>query len=264
MQYRLDKYLADAGFGTRSEVRRLVKKGSVTVDDVVAKTPDQKVDINRNRVLVDGVPVFFEEFSYYILHKPAGVLSAARDTKQKTVVDLIPEPKRRDLFPVGRLDKDTTGFLLITNDGKLSNRLLSPGKHVEKVYRAVVTGSLPDDLEAHFREGVDIGDETLTAPADVRLIPAEGDADEIIRSAAGNSLTPEEIREIAADVPEETCISVAELTITEGRYHQVKRMFEAVGGRVVFLKRISMGKLTLPEDLAPGEAVKISMEEIGF
>ena len=232
MKLRLDKYLADAGFGTRSEVKQLIRKCAVQVNGTPAAGPEQKVDITLDAVTVDGKPVFFENVSYYILNKPAGILSASRDGREKTVIDLIPEPKRRDLFPVGRLDRDTVGLLLITNDGKLSNRLMAPGKHVPKTYRATVSGSLPEDLAERFAAGVDIGDETLTAPAEVRVLGPEGPLTQV------------------------------ELTLTEGRYHQVKRMFEAVGCRVTALERISIGKLTLPEDLQRGEVRKVEYEEL--
>ena len=270
MQIRLDKCLADAGFGTRSEVKKRIKKGEVLVNGVKASGAEQKVDISHDMVTVNGTPVFYETFSYYIMNKPAGVLSATKDGKEKTVVDLIPEPKRRDLFPVGRLDKDTVGLLLITNDGKLSNRLMAPGKHVSKTYLATVAGELPEDLAERFRMGVDIGDETLTAPAEVQVRPEQSDVEARALSEQSDvdALTlPEQSSVEASAHPEQSesdalpCHEV-ELTITEGRYHQVKRMFEAVGCRVIRLERTAIAGLTLPANLPRGSVRKLSYDEL--
>ncbi len=270
MQIRLDKCLADAGFGTRSEVKKRIKKGEVLVNGVKASGAEQKVDISQDMVTVNGTPVFYETFSYYIMNKPAGVLSATKDGKEKTVVDLIPEPKRRDLFPVGRLDKDTVGLLLITNDGKLSNRLMAPGKHVSKTYLATVTGELPEDLVERFRMGVDIGDETLTAPAEVQVRPDQSDVEALALSEQSDveALTLPEQSSVEASAHPEQSESDAlpchelELTITEGRYHQVKRMFEAVGCRVIRLERTAIAGLTLPADLPRGSVRKLSYDEL--
>ena len=259
MQIRLDKYMADAGYGTRSAVRDLVRKGHVTVNGVQVRTPDQKID-TASQVLVDGTQVFYEEVSYYLLYKPAGILSASRDGREKTVVDLIPEPKRRDLFPVGRLDRDTVGLLLITNDGKLSNRLLAPGKHVEKTYRAVVAGDLPEGVEDRFLAGLDIGDEKDTAPARLRIL-GEMSEEQYLDCMRQHGI--EEENRMASLKEASPRLSEVELVITEGRFHQVKRMFEAVGCSVIFLKRISMGKLSIPEDMKPGEIRKLTEEDIG-
>ena len=270
MQIRLDKCLADAGFGTRSEVKKRIKKGEVLVNGVKASGAEQKVDITRDLVTVNGTPVFYETFSYYIMNKPAGVLSATKDGKEKTVVDLIPEPKRRDLFPVGRLDKDTVGLLLITNDGKLSNRLMAPGKHVSKTYLATVAGELPEDLVERFRMGVDIGDETLTAPAEVQVRPEQSDVEALAlpeQSDVEALALPEQSDVEALALPEQSesdalpCHEL-ELTITEGRYHQVKRMFEAVGCRVIRLERTAIAGLTLPADLPRGSVRKLSYDEL--
>ncbi len=238
MQLRLDKFLADAGCGTRSEVKQLIRRGEVLVDGKRASGPEQKVDITQNSVTVSGETVFYEPLSYYILNKPEGVLSASRDGREKTVVDLIPEPKRRDLFPVGRLDRDTTGLLLISNDGKLSNRLMAPGKHVPKTYRATVEGTLPENLAELFAAGVDIGDDRPTAPATVVILDGTDDDN-----------TDGSVHQV-------------ELTITEGRYHQVKRMFEAVGCHVTGLERIRIADLTLPQELPRGSVLKITYEEL--
>lgn len=229
---RLDKYLADAGLGTRSEVKQMVRKGRITIDGSICKQTDAKVDTEINAVCVDGRAVSYAEVSYYMLHKPAGVVSATTDSRDKTVIDLIKEEKRRDLFPVGRLDKDTEGLLLITNDGKLANRLLAPGKHVDKCYYAKINGLVTDEMVKNFAEGVDIGDEKLTLPATLTILCADDTESEI------------------------------EIVITEGRYHQIKRMFEAFGLSVTYLKRLRMGKLILDEMLPCGDYRKLTQQEI--
>lgn len=228
---RLDKYLADMGIGTRSEVKKLIRQGKVTIDGRQAKVPEEKVDGNGQSICVDGTPVAYETFEYYMLNKPAGVISATYDKEQKTVLDLMESRKRKDLFPVGRLDKDTEGLLLITNDGNLSHRLLSPKKHVDKLYYAKVEGMVTEEDVARFAKGLDIGEGEHTKPAKLTV------------------LVSDEISEI-------------ELTIQEGKFHQVKRMFEAVGKRVIYLKRLSMGNLRLDETLALGEYRPLSKKEI--
>lgn len=228
---RLDKYLAGMGCGTRSEVKGMIRKGRVTVGGALAKSPEQKLDTERDCVELDGNPVAYEEFAYYLLHKPAGVVSATKDGRERTVLDLLPKQRRKDLFPVGRLDKDTEGLLLITNDGELAHRLLSPKKHVDKTYYARVRGRVTQEDAARFLEGVDIGDEKPTLPAELSI------------------LVSDELSEIV-------------LTIREGRFHQVKRMFEAVGKEVVYLKRLSMGALRLPDDLPCGKARALTAREV--
>ncbi len=255
MRIRLDRYLADAGFGTRSQVRDLIRRKCVVIDGQPASGPEQKVDITQNSVECNGKPVFYEAESYYILNKPSGILSASRDEKEKTVVDLIPEPKRRDLFPVGRLDRDTVGLLLITNDGRLSNRLLAPGKHVEKTYRAIVAGELPEDLTEIFARGIDIGDDALTASSGVKVL-------ETVGMEQYRDLCRENGISVPAELAGEEPLHMVEVVLTEGRYHEIKRMFEALECRVIFLERIAMAKLTLPEDLPRGEARKVTGDEL--
>ncbi len=228
---RLDKYLADAGQGTRSEVKIKLKQCRVRVNEVVVKKPETKINPDKDVVSIDGKELCHEQFQYYMLNKPAGVVSATKDDRDKTVVQLITEDKRRDLFPVGRLDKDTEGLLLITNDGVLANNLLAPGKHVDKEYYAVVEGRVTEETVESFKQGVDIGDDKLTEPA--TLVIEESGEESMIR-----------------------------LTITEGRYHQVKRMFEAVGMRVKYLKRLSMGSLKLDEALEVGKYRRLTPEEL--
>ena len=231
MKIRLDKYLADMGKGTRSEVKKAISKGLVRVNNVIVKKPETKLDTDSDHVLFDGVLVGYAQHEYYMLNKPAGVISATEDKREKTVIDLITEKKRKDLFPVGRLDRDTEGLLLISNDGELAHRLLSPSKHVDKVYYAKIDGKVTiEDVEA-FQQGVDIGEEKLTRPAKLRIL---------------KSGTQSEI----------------ELTICEGKFHQVKRMFQAVGKEVVYLKRLQMGTLILDESLKPGEYRELTEQEI--
>lgn len=231
MKIRLDKYLADMGKGTRSEVKKAISKGLVRVNNVIVKKPETKLDTDSDHVLFDGVLVGYAQHEYYMLNKPAGVISATEDKREKTVIDLIIERKRKDLFPVGRLDRDTEGLLLISNDGELAHRLLSPSKHVDKVYYAKIDGEVTiEDVKA-FQQGVDIGEEKLTRPAKLRVL---------------KSGTQSEI----------------ELTICEGKFHQVKRMFQAVGKEVVYLKRLQMGTLILDESLKPGEYRELTEQEI--
>lgn len=231
MKIRLDKYLADMGKGTRSEVKKAISKGLVRVNNVIVKKPETKLDTDSDHVLFDGVLVGYAQHEYYMLNKPAGVISATEDKREKTVIDLIIERKRKDLFPVGRLDRDTEGLLLISNDGELAHRLLSPSKHVDKVYYAKIDGEVTiEDVEA-FQQGVDIGEEKLTRPAKLRVL---------------KSGTQSEI----------------ELTICEGKFHQVKRMFQAVGKEVVYLKRLQMGTLIFDESLKPGEYRELTEQEI--
>lgn len=245
---RLDKYLADAGRGTRSEVKLLIKYGRVRIGDRVVKKPEEKVDTDKESVFVDGQPVCYSEFEYYMLNKPAGVVSAVTDKKDKTVVQLIDTEKRRDLFPVGRLDKDTEGLVIITNDGKLANDLLSPNKHVEKTYYALVRGTVTDDIILRFQEGLDIGDERITKSAELKLVEpimCEGEVKKLDNEAvAGGKLCH------------------VEITITEGRFHQIKRMFKAVGMEVIYLKRLSMGGLVLDETLSCGSWRRLSEDEL--
>lgn len=229
---RLDKFLADAGAGTRSEVKIKIKKGRVTVNGEAAGKSDIKINPDIDEVCLDGKKLIYNEFEYYMLNKPQGVVSATKDDKDKTVIELITEAKRRDLFPVGRLDKDTEGLLIITNDGKLSNNLLAPGKHVDKTYFAIIAGEVTEDTVLRFAEGIDIGDDKPTAPAKLKIV----------------SIYNKE--------------SKVEITITEGRYHQIKRMFEAVDMRVKYLKRLSMGGLSLDDSLKPGEYRRLTDEEI--
>lgn len=231
---RLDKYLADMGIGTRQEVKRYIRKGQVTVNEAKVSAPETKIREGEDKVQIAGKEVGYVSYEYYMLNKPSGAVSATEDSRDKTVIDLIQEKKRKDLFPVGRLDKDTEGLLLITNDGQLAHSLLSPKKHVDKTYYARVQGCITEEDVKRFAGGLNIGtddDEERTGPGVL----------EIIRSGEES-----EIR----------------LTIQEGKYHQVKRMFEAVGKKVIYLRRERMGTLCLDRQLKPGEYRRLTDREL--
>ena len=230
---RLDKYLAEMGVGTRQEVKKQIRQGKAAVNGTVVKAADTKIDETSDEVTICGRNISYVSYEYYMLNKPAGVVSATEDRRDTTVIDLIKEKKRKDLFPVGRLDKDTEGLLLITNDGDLAHRLLAPKKHVDKVYYAKIDGMVTEEDVKRFAEGIDIGaeEEEMTRPAKL----------DIMKSAEES-----EIR----------------LTIHEGKFHQVKRMFLAVGKEVTYLKRERMGTLCLDENLKPGEYRLLTEEEI--
>ena len=233
---RLDKFLADAGYGTRSEVKKQLKSGIVSMNGTVCKKPEEKIDPARDVVTVSGKEVVYEAFSYYLFYKPAGCVTAKSDALHKTVMDYFPEIVRKSCSPVGRLDKDTEGLLLITNDGELNHHLMSPVHHVKKTYYAVLDGEVPVSAIQQFAEGVDIGDDKKTLPAELELLPTQ-------------------MQDTANPVYH------ANLTISEGRFHQVKRMFETVGCHVVYLKRLSLGNLSLGE-LNPGEYRRLSEAEV--
>lgn len=230
---RLDKYLAEMGVGTRQEVKKQIRQGKAAVNGTVVKAADTKIDETSDEVTICGRNISYVSYEYYMLNKPAGVVSATEDRRDTTVIDLIKEKKRKDLFPVGRLDKDTEGLLLITNDGDLAHRLLAPKKHVDKVYYAKIDGMVTEEDVKRFAEGIDIGaeEEEMTRPAKL------------------------DIMKIAEE-------SEIRLTIHEGKFHQVKRMFLAVGKEVTYLKRERMGTLCLDENLKPGEYRLLTEEEI--
>lgn len=225
---RLDKIISATGKKSRREVREMVRQGRVLVDGKPAPAADMKVDPQTAVILLDGEPLGYEKFTYVMLHKPAGVLTATEDRRQETVLDLLPpELRRRALSPVGRLDKDTEGLLLLTNDGQLAHRLLSPKSHVDKVYYARVDGALePGDIAA-FAAGMTLGDGLECLPAGLEI------------------LSPTE----------------ALVTLREEKFHQVKRMLAARGKPVLYLKRLSMGRLRLDPALAPGAWRMLTEEE---
>ena len=229
MSKRLDKYLCDKNIGTRSQVKALIQKGQVTINDEVIKKPETKVS-DSDIVCCQGRVLSNEEFAYYMLHKPSGIITATEDKWQATVLDYFKEEPCKNLYPVGRLDKDTEGLLLITNDGELGHRLLSPKNHINKKYYVKMEHGISSDEIKQLEEGVDIGEKHLTLHAQIEVIDD---------------------------------LSVY-ITITEGKFHQVKRMFEAVNNKVMYLKRVSMGELALDNTLKKGEYRRLTGQEIEY
>lgn len=230
---RLDKFLTELGVGSRSEVKKILKTGQIVVNGIPVKKPEEKIDTTKDVITYQGRTLVYEQFEYYMFHKPAGCVTAVSDAQHKTVMDYMKDLTRKDLNPVGRLDIDTEGLLLITNDGMLSHELLSPSKHVPKTYFAKIEGIVTKEDVNQFAQGVDIGEKKPTKPAELKILVSD-------------------------------TISEIELTISEGKFHQVKRMFEAVDKKVVYLKRLSMGKLVLDENLKPGTFRALSADEIAM
>ncbi|MBF2363465.1 rRNA pseudouridine synthase [Listeria marthii] len=228
---RLDKLLSHTGFGSRREVKPLLKSGAVVVNGTIQKDSKTQVNPDKEQVTVHGTPVVYQEFVYFMLHKPQNVVSATEDNVSETVIDLLAqEDTLTDPFPVGRLDKDTEGLLIITNDGTLAHNLLSPKKHIDKTYYAKIDGDVTaTDVEA-FAAGIELDDGYTCKPARLEII------------------TPNEIK----------------VTIQEGKFHQVKRMFAARGKTVSYLKRISMGNLQLDESLELGEYRPLTETELAI
>ena len=305
---RLDKFLADMGVGSRSDLKKAIRKSLVTVNGAVEKDPGAQVSA-EDRICFDGAEIRYAEQQYYMLHKPAGVLSASEDRRQTTVVDLIRDAAstdasaanasaadhhaagghddgsivrstedalvRKDLFPVGRLDKDTEGLLIITNDGPLAHQLLVPKHHIDKTYYAIVTGTITEDDQRAFTRGIRY-DEKLTAlPATLRVL-STGKTVAALRSELGFTATSERLlrtrlagpafigTEEPADITDDTLVSEVEITIQEGKFHQIKKMVKALPGgkEILYLRRITMGALRLDPALAPGEFRKLRQEEI--
>lgn len=231
-QERIDKLIASQGALTRSDARRLIKSGAVTVNGTCVRNAGQKADPTTDQITVSGQPFLISKHIYLMLDKPAGIVSASRDPKRETVVDLVPAEFRRDgLFPAGRLDQDTTGFVLITNDGNFAHRILSPKKHISKTYLARLARPVDDRSIEAFRSGLVLADGTRCMEAGLQIL----EDDE----------TP-----------------LAEVVLHEGRYHQIKRMFAALGNEVIALRRVKMGNLPLDETLGPGGCRKITAEEL--
>lgn len=229
---RLDKLLCDMNKGTRSQIKKDIKAGLVTVNGVKVTKPEFAVHEKTEQICYQGQPCVYEKYVYYMLHKPAGVVSATEDKRERTVIDLLLAEGRNDLFPVGRLDKDAEGLLIITNDGELAHALLSPKKHVEKEYECHLAHTLTAQQIEKLEQGVDIGEKNLTKPAKVQIL---------------------------SGINKEQMIS---LTITEGKFHQVKRMLKAVENEVVHLKRIRMGNLVLDERLEKGAYRRLEEWEV--
>lgn len=255
---RLDKFLVEMNRGSRSQVKEAAKRGSILVNGVAVKKTDQKIDPDTDRVVFDGMPVSYRTFEYFMLNKPQGVVSATEDNLHKTVLDLLDGDNRSDLFPVGRLDIDTEGLLILTNDGDLAHRLLAPKKHVDKQYYAKVAGVLPENAVEQMALGLTLADGTVVSPAKLEILA---------ENVAGQE---KNVAEQAENMPGqaetgnygEGPLTEALLTIQEGKFHQVKRMFGALGCRVVFLKRLSMGPLKLDGSLKPGEYRRLTDEEV--
>lgn len=257
---RLDKYLADMGIGSRSQVKELIRKRQVTLNGTTVVQANQKVIPDFDLIEVNGKQIQYAAFVYYMLHKPAGIVTATKDMRERTVLDLITSKQRKDLFPVGRLDKDTEGLLLITNDGELSHQLLSPKKHVEKTYYARIKGILSKDAQEVFQNGLDIGDKKPTLPAKLEILSNYKQSSNSEDFASNEALSDNIILLDEKNSP--LIISEVLVTIREGRYHQIRRMFQAIGSGVLYLKRISMGPLVLDETLAAGEYRSLTEPEI--
>lgn len=234
MQQRLDKLISSQGNYTRKEAQQLIKDGMVKVDGVTVRDRGYHIDPDVNSVILDGKEFAVEKFVYLMLNKPKGVVSATNDRSQKTVVDLVPdELKKRNLFPAGRLDMTTTGFVLITDDGDFAHRILSPKNHIEKTYEARLAESVTEEQLRTVADGIVLKDGTECLPAKLKVLEY-------------------------GDRP------LVEIKICEGKYHQIKRMFAAAGNGVVELKRTKMGKLNLDENLAEGECRRLTEAEIAL
>ena len=230
---RIDKCLAECGLGTRSEVKSLLKAKRITVNGKVVTNGKVQVNPETDEILFDGEKIQYEEFVYIMMNKPKGVVSATEDNLHKTVLDLInPLYFKKGVFPVGRLDIDTHGLLLLTNDGELAHRLLSPKKHVTKIYRARVDGVMTEEDAATFERGIVLSDGTEYMPAQLNILRASQDE------------------------------SIVQIHLKEGKFHQVKRMVKACGKTVVDLQRLTMGPLKLDERLALGESRPLTEEEL--
>jgi 16S rRNA pseudouridine516 synthase len=226
---RIDKMLSNVTNISRSEIKRFIKRGEVTVNGRVVKTADEKIDPESSDVKLKGQTISYNEFVYIMLNKPKGILSASNDKSRKTVVDLVPENlKRQKLFPVGRLDKDTTGLIIITNDGEYAHKIISPKNKTGKVYIATLDGELKEDLISEFKKGVVLADGTKCRPASLEILES----------------------------------NIAQLTLFDGKYHEVKRMFGVFGLGVNELHRYAIGGLTLPDTLKSGECILMSDEDV--
>lgn len=228
---RLDKFLTAAGSYTRSEAKKILKSGQITVNEAVEKGAERKIDTEKDQVRLNGRLLCWEPFLALMFHKPAGCITATSDRSQKTVMDYIDHERKEELFPVGRLDIDTEGLLILMNDGDLAHRMLSPKRHVDKTYFVRTEGVVTQEDAEAFENGVDIGEKHLTLPAKLEILKSDE-------------------------------ISESNLTICEGKFHQVKRMFAVRGKKVCYLKRISMAGIDLDPALAPGEWRKLTPEEL--
>ena len=225
---RIDKIIASQGLYSRSDVKYMVNRKRITIDGKVVTSASQKADVDKNEILLDGKPFVVKKQIYLMFHKPKGYVSATEDKKQQTVLELVPaELKGRDIFPAGRLDKDTTGLMILTDDGVLAHNILSPKKHVQKIYRVELDIPVTEEMQKGFAEGVELND---------------GVCKEAKLTILGEN--------------------TAEVTLKEGRYHQIKRMFGCYGAKVVELHRIAMGELYLPDDLPEGQCRELTEEDL--
>ena len=231
---RLDKFLVDCGVGSRSQVKTFLKKKQVTVNGQVETSPKTQIDEDKDQIAYLGQELTHETFVYYLLNKPQGVISATEDSRHKTVLDLLDETARhKQVFPVGRLDIDTHGLLLLTNNGDLAHAMLSPKRHVDKIYQAKVAGIMDEEDILAFEKGIKLKDHTCQ-PAKLEIVSVDRNAS----------------------------TSLVQITIAEGKFHQVKRMMEALGKKVTYLKRLSMGPLALPSDLPTGKYRSLTEKEL--
>ena len=229
---RIDKILSNLGYGSRADLKKYCKQGLIKINDKIISNPGMQVDTDVDKIEFNNEIVKYREFVYIMMNKPDGYLSATFDKKDPIVLDLIDKSYLAfEPFPVGRLDKDTEGLLVLTNDGQLAHRVLSPKKHVPKTYYAKIEGKVTEEDIKAFEEGVTLDDGYETMPAQLKILKSDD-------------------------------LSEIELTIHEGKFHQVKRMFESVGKKVVYLKRLSMGKLMLDENLNLGEYRELTDEEV--
>ena len=270
---RLDKYLSNMTGESRSIIKSEIKKGNVIVNGSTVLKAENKIDEIKDEVIYKGESVAYSKYAYYMFNKPAGCVSATTDNTCKTVIDYLKNEQVSGLFPVGRLDKDTEGLLIITNDGELAHKLLSPKKHVAKKYYARIKGNLPTNVEKRFEDGLDIGDEKKTLPARIEVLQnakttestdkLTGKTDNM--TGKTDNITDVVISDRSDALPDEGPAlfdSEVYVVITEGRDHQVKRMFKAVGCEVTYLERKSMGGLELDDTLRRGEYRKLTAEEI--
>lgn len=231
---RLDKLLGAQRIGTRREIGTMARRGMIAVNGEIVRDAATKVDPTAVSITVNGQAIRLRQGRYYMLHKPAGVVTATKDNFQKTVLELLPEAERPDLFPVGRLDKDTEGLLLLTDDGDLAHTLTAPGKHVDKLYFARVSGQLCVDAVQRFADGMTLADGSVCKSAELTIAGEQDGLTEVF------------------------------VTLREGKHHQVKRMIAACGGHVEYLKRLKMGALSLDESLAPGSWRELTDQEIAL
>lgn len=284
---RLDKYLSNMTGESRSIIKSEIKKGNVIVNGATVLKAENKIDEIKDEVIYKSESVAYSKYAYYMFNKPAGCVSATTDNTCKTVIDYLKNEQVSGLFPVGRLDKDTEGLLIITNDGELAHKLLSPKKHVAKKYYARIKGNLPTNVEKRFEDGLDIGDEKKTLPARIEVLQnarttestdkltgktdnMTGKADNMTGKTDNMTGNTDNMTDVVTSdrsdaLPDEGPAlfdSEVYVVITEGRYHQVKRMFKAVGCEVTYLERKSMGGLELDDTLRRGEYRKLTAEEI--